>query len=105
MRCSRYRRLIRKTINKTITRSPREPGQTNEPPPLEYSATRHPESPKVATDAANKAANFAKRVDVESTLRRFRTSNSSLCHKATLDHVLDFRNQRADGVGYGLSRY
>jgi len=105
MRCSRYRRLIRKTISTTIRRSPREPGQTNQPPPLEYPATRHPESPKVATEAANMIANFAKRVDVESTLCRFRTSNSVTLSQRTLDHVLDFRNHRADGVGYGLSRY
>jgi hypothetical protein len=69
-----YRRLIRKTTRKTITRSPREPGQTNQPPPLEYPATKHPESPKVATDAANSLANFVDTDNTPRTLSRFCTS-------------------------------
>ena len=78
-----YRRLIRKTIIKTITRSPSEPGQINQPPPLEYPATKHPESPKVATDVANRAANFVDTDDIATTLSKFRTS---ILHSMSQSH-------------------
>jgi hypothetical protein len=102
---SRYRRLIRKTMTKTMMRSPREPGQRNQPPPLEYPATKHPDSPRVATAAATIAADFVNRVDLGGKLCRLGTSNSSTGSPDTLDHVLDFRNQRADRVGHSLSCY
>jgi hypothetical protein len=101
----RYRCLMRKTISKTIARSPRPPGQRNQPPRLEYPATKHPESPNVATHAANSVANFANRVNPGRTLCRFRTSTPPLSAQATLDYVLEFRNQRTDRVGDGLSCY
>jgi hypothetical protein len=75
---SHYRRLIKKTTTKTMMRSPREPGHRNQPPPLEYPATRHPDSPRVAPDAATIAANRVSTVDLGRTLFDFAPSNSSL---------------------------
>jgi hypothetical protein len=68
-----YRRLTRKTTNKTIPISPRLPGQINQPPPLEYPATKHPESPEVATDAVKSTDNLLNKVRLEATPWGFRT--------------------------------
>jgi hypothetical protein len=53
-------------------RSPKEPGQMNHPPPLEYPATRHPERPSVAMDTANSAPKHVRSDSLVRFLCRFR---------------------------------
>jgi hypothetical protein len=68
----RYRRLIMKMTTKMITRSPRPPGQTNQPPPLEYPTAKHPESPNVATHNADSPTTLADKVNIEKSLHKLR---------------------------------
>ena len=48
--------------------SPTLPGQTNQPPPLEYPATKHPDNPKVTEHAASGIISLANKLKLEGFL-------------------------------------
>jgi hypothetical protein len=100
---NRYRRLTRKIIKRTMTSSPKLPGQMNQPPPLEYPATRQPDDPTVATHAARRVNSFATRLLLENFFRRIVTFVPPKMVEGK--QPLDFLNHRSNRVGGNLSCY
>ena len=97
----RYRRLTKKTTIKTMIRRPKEPGQTNQPPPLEYPATKHPDSPRVTPDAATSAASRVSKDGLKQTLCRFSLRTPSRSYApARLRSELQKPESRSDSLQY-----
>jgi hypothetical protein len=91
--------MIRMTI-----RSPRPPGHTNHPPPLEYPTATQPENPAAEMQEASRVQIPRNTTGVERL--RFglgMSAPSGSPRKAGLGCFLHFRDQRADRIGNRLS--